>query len=105
MSIDWDYLESKKNTKDLILAACGLCDCGTQRPSIMLISVLQNAAKAAEDETRNSNYDSCCSELAAKVLDSYGWVEHGTGVGATWITDDGKRLLDLIESLILKEEP
>jgi len=32
-------------------------------------------------------------EFRQKVLDSWGLLEHGTSVGGSWLTDDGKVLL------------
>jgi len=31
------------------------------------------------------------------MLDSKDWTEHGGGVGASWLTDKGKEILDWIE--------
>ena len=32
------------------------------------------------------------------VLDSYGFTEHGGGIGGCWLTEDGERLLTVLDA-------
>ena len=97
-----DWIQYKK---DIILIACNLCCCGTDGVPELLEEVLrwcdQRAAAPIEikDEIEKRGcYRSVEWELAAKVLDSCGLIEHGTGIGWPWTTQEGKEVLQFIDN-------
>jgi hypothetical protein len=71
-----------------------LCGCGTSNWPILL-----HLLEIAEDHEKNGLfYDPPEApirwlEFGAKVLDDWGLVEHGTGVGSAWLTEEGTALL------------
>ncbi len=73
----------------------GLCGCGTTgRESYW--AVLLNLLEEAEDHTEIGFYQNRWFEFGAKVLDSWGLLEHGSGIGGAWLTEDGALLLQFI---------
>lgn len=84
---------------DILSSALNLCGCGSDKPVELLYECLLWAAMGGPNQKgwEKGFYRDVGAELAAKLLDSYGLLEHGTGIGWAWITEDGKRLLNLIE--------
>ena len=37
-------------------------------------------------------------QFLAYVLDSYGFTTHGSGIGGCWLTEDGERLLTVLDA-------
>ena len=37
-------------------------------------------------------------QFLAYVLDDYGFTEHGSGIGGCWLTEDGERLLTVLDA-------
>lgn len=110
---DWEYLEKAefKTKEHLIASACELCLCGTGKDLELLIETLKFAAEdsTTKHEKTGRGWDQGCyqsagHELAMKVLDSYGFVEHGSGIGWAWVSEDGERLLTMMDTLPNEEE-
>ena len=84
-----------------IIDRLGLCACGTTAHWEIVLHLLERA----EDHEKNGSFykfqmenDSQdvrdpWIEFGAKVLDSWHLIDHGTGIGWAWLTDDGKLLL------------
>jgi hypothetical protein len=82
----------------------GLCACGTDGPAELLVEVMKFCAlepdqKRAHPFGNEGCYSSTERELAAKVLDKAGLVDHGTGIGWPWITEWGKEFLAALEKV------
>lgn len=80
----------------------GLCGCGSDGPAQLLVQVLRFCALDHESQRahpfgKEGCYYSTEHELAAKVLDKAGLVDHGTGIGWPWLTDWGRELLAALE--------
>ena len=99
MSENWNRADALKVRG--IIEKMGLCGCGTDAHWETVLHLLERA----ENHDKNGSFykfqlgndsedvrDSWV-EFGAKVLDSWGLVEHGTGIGWAWLTDDGKLLL------------
>lgn len=92
-----------------ILERVALCGCGTAAHWEIIFELLQRAENHA---ARGSFYNFFLQpndkqggiedvrdpwvEFGAKVLDSWDLIEHGTGIGWAWLTDDGKLLLEFL---------
>jgi hypothetical protein len=79
-----------------ILDRIDLCGCGTDAHWEIVLRLL----KMAENHDKNGSfYGVKGTELApwiefgAKVIDGWGLIEHGTGIGWAWLTEDGELLL------------
>lgn len=106
--VDWDRLAEHwiDDWRDYYTVALPICGCGSHGPTDLLDECLrygamdwpQRDALPADSPWERGFYQSSGHELAAKILDGYGLLEHGTGIGFAWITDDGKRLLALVDA-------
>ncbi len=63
----------------------------------------------AEDHDKNGGfYDAedaeyTWLEFGAKVIDAAGLIEHGTGIGWAWLTEEGKLLLKFLREFGLSD--
>lgn len=78
----------------VFLDKVNLCGCGTSNWEYILWLL----EKGADHDKNGSYYDmegteQRSIEFGAKVLDSWGFLEHGTGIGWAWLTDEGEGLL------------
>jgi hypothetical protein len=91
----------KKTIRDECLDKLGLCGCGTGSEYDVVLFLLERSEKAMEKGSP-SFYDPAPDaaapwvEFGAKVLDARGLLEHGTGIGCAWLTDEGKALLSFL---------
>jgi hypothetical protein len=91
----------KKTIRDECLGKLGLCDCGTGSEYDVVLFLLERSEKALEKGLPGF-YDPAPDaaapwvEFGAKVLDAAGLLEHGTGIGCAWLTDEGKALLSFL---------
>ena len=86
-----------------LLCLCNLCGCGSSKDTALLYEVLEWCSLDNKDPKRKeepfAKHGCYCSpghELAAKVLDRAGLIEHGSGIGWPWITEKGKQVLEYI---------
>ena len=99
---DWQDIEA---VEDVFIFGLCLCGCGSGEDFALLKEVLVFTSLTPEErDARNAlegkgTYLSAGHELAAKVLNRSGWIEHGTGIGWPWITEKGQKVLALIEEL------
>jgi hypothetical protein len=75
-----------------ILDKMQLCGCGNNTQWECLLELLEEA----ETHTASGFYRDKWFEFAAKVLDSWNLIEHGTSIGFAWPTADGKLLLEFL---------
>ncbi len=81
-----------------ILSKLDLCNCGGPEVAWVIVKALLERSS----EESKSFYDPMLGapgnwvEFGAKVLDSHNLLEHGSGIGSAWITDDGKLLLEFL---------
>lgn len=93
----------------------GLCGCGSPEDTYEVIRRYLHIRKARfrDDlsydlvkESYNVNlhmdYDDSIQygmlQFLAYVLDSYGFTTHGGGIGGCWLTEDGERLLTVLDA-------
>lgn len=91
MSIE-DQLHMSCALQDL-----GLCGCGTTEKWGILLLMLERAT-----DRDKSFYDpigdvpGAWVEFIAMVLDSHGFIEHGTSIGCAWLTPKGNAVLSFL---------
>jgi hypothetical protein len=108
---DTDQIQIPRTKGGLVWHVTGLCSCGTGDDLTAIIEVLEFTATDALDRlhgtsgplTERGCITSVGHELAAKVLDSIGLIEHGSSIRGAWITPKGRTVLDLIR--ILPDDP
>ncbi|TXH59006.1 MAG: hypothetical protein E6Q97_00925 [Desulfurellales bacterium] len=98
------HLAPGADAHDLLRKCTGFCSCGTGNDFALLLEVLAWSAVNSDESQRyrkpfgeHGTYCSAGHELAAKVLDLVGLVEHGAGIGWCWATAWGKEVLAWIE--------
>lgn len=75
-----------------VLDRIQVCGCGTNAQWECLLELLCEA----ETHTKEGFYRDKWFEWGAKVLDKWDLLEHGTGAGFMWLTDDGKLILEFL---------
>lgn len=75
-----------------IIERIGICGCGTDAHWVCILELL----KESENHTVEGFYRDRWYEFGAKVLDGWDLLNHGTGIGRAWLTDDGKLLLEFL---------
>lgn len=70
-----------------------MCGCGTDAHWECVLELLGEAEKHSD----RGFYRDKWYEFGAKVLDGWELVEHGTGIGWAWLTDDGKLVLEFLQ--------
>ena len=104
---DWEFIEQHPigTWRDYYVISLPICGCGSNEVADLLDECLRFAARERDanhklpesDPWHEGFYRSLAHELAAKVLDGQGFIEHGTGIGWAWATDDGRRLLKMVD--------
>lgn len=85
-------------------ALIGICSCGS--PVEYLREVERILGQIERNKAGDPNewvFPSRADELVMQFLDSRGILEHGSSIVGAWISDDGRRVLELIRRC-LKEE-
>jgi hypothetical protein len=89
----------KKIIRDQCIGKLGLCACGSNTDYEIVLMMLdrseRNFAMKGCDESLTfyapaEDASGRWVEFAAKILDAAGLIEHGTGIGSSWLTDTGK---------------
>lgn len=75
-----------------IIERISICGCGSDAHWECILELLCEA----EQHKDKGFYRDKWFEFGAKVLDSWELLEHGTGIGWAWLTDDGKLLLEFL---------
>ena|ERR1700760_4421404 len=78
--------------RNIIQRMGSVCGCGNSTEFECILELL----KEAENHTENGFYRDKWFEFAAKVLDSWDILEHGSSIGFAWLTEDGKLLLEFL---------
>lgn len=101
---DWD-----EELDELLFRDIGLCGCGYFDATVsMIYDYLKLKEWYTSDEYTyegwqekladfRKEYDEILYEFFCYVLDNKGFTEHGTSVQSAWVTDKGKRLVELLE--------
>jgi hypothetical protein len=79
-----------------IIEEMNLCGCGTDAHWVVVQRILDLAAKPHDEREGKGFYQDEWWEFSAKVMDGWGLLEHGGGIGGAWITDDGRLLLEFL---------
>lgn len=82
-----------------IIDRMNLCGCGSNAHWECVLELLQEA----ETHSDHGFYRDKWYEFGAKVLDSWGLLDHGTGIGFAWLTEDGKLLLEFLHDFGLED--
>lgn len=106
--MEWTKEKQAIIRKDCI-GELGLCGCGSGHNYEIVLSLLdrseKNSASAIGDkvpcfydpmEGEILSASAAWVEFGANVLDAAGLLEHGSGIGHAWLTDDGRMLLDFL---------
>jgi hypothetical protein len=96
-----DWTPEKQKQIYEIIDRMGLCECGTGENYNPVEECLQRARdKGCMYETSDSPDIAPAPKgmyFVSKVCDSWGLLEHGTGCGWPWMTEDGELLLAFLE--------
>lgn len=86
---------------ELIVHALGMCSCGSgdDRIANLLEKVLRVAGKRGGRVGLGNFLDSIELELAAKILDAHGLLNHGTNIGWAWTTPLGDEMIEKLDQL------
>lgn len=82
-----------------IVSRLKICPCGTSAHWVCILELLTEAEK----HTNFGFYRDQWVEFGAKVLDTWRLLDHGTGIGFAWLTDDGKLLLEFLRDFGTKD--
>jgi hypothetical protein len=94
------FSDSEQKQIFKILSRMNLCGCGSATEWQIVSEVLHHAAAETHSFYRDDGYGDEGErwwEFAAKVCDSWFLLEHGTGIGSAWLTDDGRLLLRFLD--------
>ena len=75
-----------------IIERLRLCPCGSTAQWDCILELLSEA----ETHTDRGFYRDKWFEFGAKVLGSWDLIDHGTGIGFAWLSDDGRLLLEFL---------
>jgi hypothetical protein len=101
-----EWTHEERRTLREKLGAMQICGCGSSDSPWNVVKLLLDRALSLEVKNffnEKTFYDEAEDasgrwvEFGAKVLDSYGLLEHGTSIGCAWLTDDGRLLLRFID--------
>lgn len=81
---------------DVLSTALGFCGCGTDRPLELLYIAFRHCSLPFDARPTSYDYTELEWELAIKVLDAYGILEHGSSIFGSWLSDEGKELWEWI---------
>ena len=82
-----------------IISRMKLCGCGTDAHWQCVFELLCEA----ESHTKEGFYRDKWFEFGAKCIDSWDLIDHGTGIGRAWLTEDGKLLLQFLRDFGLED--
>ena len=90
----------------------GLCGCGCPEETYEVIRKILNIQSSnAKWETKQKQFSELCNadmdnanysgliQFVLYVLDNKGFLEHGSSIGGSWLTEKGKIYLDLLNAL------
>jgi len=97
MAIKWPRPKALKIRS--IIEKMGICACGTNAHWECVKELLEGAIEHKDRGFYRDNW----FEFGAKVLDSWGLLEHGTGIGYAWLTGDGRLLLEFLQDFGLDD--
>lgn len=99
-------IKTDLNTVQLQLSKLNLCECGS-KSEFEIVLLLLDRAKRNQDQNKFDEsltfYAPCEDasgrwiEFGAKVLDGVGLLEHGTGIGCAYLTDEGNLVLQFLQ--------
>lgn len=83
--------EKALKVRDLI-SKFNICSCGSDAHWECVLELLVEA----ENHSDKGFYRDKWFEFGAKVLDAWGLLDHGTGIGFSFLTDEGKLFLEFL---------
>lgn len=91
--------EHQRRLRHLLSDRIGLCGCGTGDTWPLLLSMLERA----ENHTSRGYFTDPLGDIPANaiefiahVMDSWELLEHGSGIGSAWLTQDGIEVLTFL---------
>ncbi len=99
-------------TEKLRLCSCG-CPEETAKFLIKILSAYEVAYRGDKPHDEFIKLKKMADELLGNqntfyllmyLMDSQGWFEHGSGIGASWLSEKGKEILDDLIALENKNE-
>lgn len=108
--------------KEFIYEDLDLCGCGSPECTYKILQLVLQAHKLSHelengyeakkqilnnicgiDMNENSNYLGLI-QFVEYILDSYEFMEHGSGIGGAWLTEKGKIFLEVLDTVLKEEE-
>jgi hypothetical protein len=82
----------------------GGCGCGSaDELGEKAVKVLRLFATDTDFNLRKFIYEDTANEILAHWMDSKGLIEHGTSIGGSWLTEEGKQVWNALSPHIQEE--
>lgn len=100
-SEEFDFIDqdgaSYNSPQEWLWSLLGGCGCGSSDYfAEKSVKVLKHFA--TEHMKRDWDiYEDEAAEVIAHWMDSKGWIEHGTSIGGSWLSDEGKEIYEVIK--------
>lgn len=107
---DWDInniIEECMN--EFIFEDLHLCGCGSPESTTKVIKMILTAQNQKEYKDKQKMFNSICEinidennnydgliQFVLYILDSHGFLEHGSSISGAWLTEKGKLFLELL---------
>jgi hypothetical protein len=102
-SDEFDYIDQNGTSYDSpqqwLWSILGGCGCGSSDELAERAVKVLKLFTTEHMERSWSIYDDPTNEVIAHWMDSKGLIEHGTGIGGSWLTDKGKEIYEAIKKL------
>lgn len=95
-ALSQDWPSEKQDALRSIIWKLNICGCGTGETWEIIKLLLQRAQKSQSFYDKAEDASSKWVEFAAKVLDAWDLLDHGTGIGGAWLTEEGKLMLKFL---------
>ncbi len=96
---DYEDKKTQQYFRHLLSDKIKLCGCGSVDKYGILLAMLERAEAKGDKGSFYEPWQDIGGggvEFIAHVMDGWGLLEHGTSIGNSWLTDDGKALLEFL---------
>lgn len=95
--IDQDGVSHRNPMEWLWTEILGGCGCGSSEDFAERAWKLLERFATPHDERTGNIYDEEANEILAHWLDSKKLIEHGAGIGGSWLSEEGKEVYEQIK--------
>lgn len=108
---EWDSEDGSSKEEYIWSQLFNFCGCSSNSLTDLFFSIIKKLHLASKAETswyyeyeNKTEAEQDLQELCLHILDSKGLAEHGSSVGGSWLTKDGRKLVDFLFEESAKEE-